>query len=161
MLLTLTHLIGSNPYIASLDRRSRQSKWTNASGNAKNLLFTFVFIWNWKGYRALRQNSGRHWRRNARCSHAIDRIGARSQSVSREISHVGLWAQPINGGGDDRGLCTTPLEYSGLEYPASNTPPSGIGSLAMFAEDRVAMTSRARETWKKKEERKKKESSRL
>lgn len=61
---------------------------------------------NWRGYRALGQNSGRHWR--ARCPHAIDR--ALSQSVSRETSYVGLWAQPINGSGDDRGLCTTPLD---------------------------------------------------
>lgn len=54
-------------------------------------------------------------RRDMRCPYAIDR--ARSQSVSRETSYVGLWAQPINGSGDDRGLCTTPLECPGLDTP--------------------------------------------
>lgn len=79
----------------------------------KNPLFIFVFMLNLRGYRALCQNSGRHWRRNAQCPHAIDH--ARPQSVSHETSYVGLWAQPINGSGDDCGLCTTPLECPDLD----------------------------------------------
>ena len=70
---------------------------------------------NWRGYQALRQNSGRYWCRNARWPYAIDR--ARSQSVFRKASYVGLWAQPINGSGDDRGLCTTLLKCFGLDTP--------------------------------------------
>lgn len=103
---------------------------------------------NLRGYRALCQNSGRHWRRNAQCPHAIDH--ARSQSVSHETSYVGLWAQPINGSGNDCGLCTTPLSNAPVSIPCIQYTASGIESLAMFAVNRTAMTSRARETWKKK-----------
>jgi len=122
--------------------------------NAKNL--PFVIMLNWRGYQALRQNSGRYWCRNARWPYAIDR--ARSQSVFRKASYVGLWAQPINGSGDDRGLCTTLLKCFGLDAPH---PIYHIGN--RFARDvhRESSGNDAREKSVKKKKRKRKARERL
>lgn len=100
-------------------------------------------MWNWRGYQALRQNSGGHWRWNVQCRmQSIAR--ACLQSVSRETSYVGLLVQPINDSGGDRGLCTTPFKRSGLSMPRIQYTASRIGSLAMLAENRATMTSRAK-----------------
>lgn len=113
---------------------------------------------NWREYRVL-------------CSYAkiavttdVWNLQCRMQSIPRACnrslakpvtSFFGL--QSINGSsGDDRGLCTTLLESSGLDASRIQYTASEMGSFAMLAENPATMISRARnsararETWKKK-----------
>jgi len=88
-----------------------------------NLLFIFVIMINWREYRVLCYSTKiaaatDAW--NLQCRMQSIALACNRSLAKPVTSFFGL--QPINDSGDDRGLCTTPLESLSISMPfLSNT----------------------------------------